>query len=180
VLNLMSSAMFAIAGGSREIAVPVVGSDEIAAMGRALEVFRQNAVERDALLAERAEAVERLEHQVEERTAELGQQQAVLRVTFDNMGDGVVRFDEEMRLTAWNRNFVEILDLPDWFLAEPRTYTDFLRYLAGRGEFGAVDPRLRPTASPRMQAVYGPPSGRDQTGACSKSATTRCRAAASC
>ena len=54
-------------------------------MGRAVEVFRQNAIERDALLAERAEAAERLEQQVEERTAELGQQQAVLRVTFDNM-----------------------------------------------------------------------------------------------
>jgi C4-dicarboxylate-specific signal transduction histidine kinase len=157
--------MFAIAGGSREIAVPVIGSDEIAAMGRALEVFRQNAVERDALLAERAEAAERLEHQVEERTAELGQQQAVLRATFDNMGEGVVRFDEEQRLAAWNRNFVEILDLPDWFLAGPRSYTDFVRYLAERGEFGAVDPeaetrRFTENAGRRWTAERTRPDGR--------------------
>jgi adenylate cyclase len=164
-LNLLSGAMFDIAGGSREITVPVSGSDEIAAMGQAVEVFRQNAVERDALLAERADAAERLERQVEERTAELTQEQAVLRVTFDNMGDGVVRFDEEWRLVAWNRNFVKILDLPDWFLARPQTYADCVRYLAERGEFGAVDPeaevrRFTENATRQWRAERTRPDGR--------------------
>jgi signal transduction histidine kinase len=47
-------------------------------MGRALEVFRDHAAERDALLAERAAAAERLEGLVEVRARELQRAQASL------------------------------------------------------------------------------------------------------
>jgi signal transduction histidine kinase/DNA-binding response OmpR family regulator len=70
LMNL-SGIMTAIAGGSRSLAVPLAGTDEIGAMGCAVEVFRRNAVDLDQLLAERAEAATRLERLVEERTAEL-------------------------------------------------------------------------------------------------------------
>ena len=138
-LTVLSNGMLAIAGGSLHAPVAAEGADEVAAMGRAVEVFRRNTLERDELLSERAQAAARLEKLVDERTGELQQREGVLRVTFDNMTHGVIMFDAQLRLASWNRQLAQMLDLPDSFFAQKPSFADFIRYLAERGEYGSAN-----------------------------------------
>ena len=138
-LDQLSGGMRRIADGNLNVHIQDNRGDEIAEMAHAVGVFRDNAVALDQLLVEREEAAARLEKVVEERTAELQQRGAVLRVTFDNMAHGVLMFDRNQKVAAWNRQVLKLLELPEAFLASEPHFADFIRFLAKRGEYGAVD-----------------------------------------
>ena len=82
-LTALSRSMLAIAEGNLAANVPTGGSDEIAEMGGVVEILRKNTLERNELLIERAQAADRLERQVEQRTNELARSIEELRALGD-------------------------------------------------------------------------------------------------
>ncbi len=97
---------------------------------------------------------------------EIRQRQAELRVTFDNMGDGVAMFDDELRLAAWNRNFQQIARPARrncWPSVRALPITSAIS--PTHGEYGAVDVeaevrRLSEIAGTQWSAERTRPDGR--------------------
>ena len=113
---------------------------------------------------------------------EIRQRQAELRVTFDNMADGVG--DVRRGRCAWRRGTAtsrSCSTYPTSFSPSGPTFDDYIRYLTERGEFGERDPE---TEIARLRSRIGETttasSARGRMARSSRSATTRCPMAGSC
>jgi PAS domain S-box-containing protein len=128
-----------IAGYRTTLGIPLIREDKLIGVysiaRTRVEPFTDKEVELAATFADQAViAIEnaRLFEELRERQAEL-------RVTFDNMGDGVAMFGADRQLVAWNRNLQEMLDLPEALLISRPSFAELFHYLAARGEFGSAD-----------------------------------------
>ncbi len=74
-----------------------------------------------------------------ERERELADKTELLQRTLENMGEGIDVYDKDMRLVAWNRRLLELLELPSQLTRVGTAFETMMRFLAERGDFGQVD-----------------------------------------
>jgi Na+/proline symporter/signal transduction histidine kinase len=98
---------------------------------------------------------------LDDATEALHHNRGLLQTVLDQIDQGVGVFDAELRLTAWNRPFRQLLALPQSLGEVGVSLRDILQHLAAEGLFGPGDAdRL---ADRRMQAIVaGMKASRDR------------------
>jgi len=82
--------------------------------------------------------------------------QETLQAGLDLIDQGFTLIDSQLRMVAWNRTFLRLLDFPDELAWVGAPFEGFMRYNAQRGEYGPGDPeqqvRERMLAASRFTA----------------------------
>lgn len=66
----------------------------------------------------------------------------LLQDTLDALDMGVIRFDAELKLVAWNRALIEMMGFPPDLLQVGTPFLAFVDFNIGRGEHGTGERRL--------------------------------------
>lgn len=82
--------------------------------------------------------VERFE--AEEQRRKLAEERELLKLTVENVTEGVALVDGDLRLILWNESFATLFDYDDQVLCEGCEAAKLMRITADRGELGPGDP----------------------------------------
>jgi serine phosphatase RsbU (regulator of sigma subunit)/PAS domain-containing protein len=113
------------------------GNDEIKTIADAINDMAQKVKERERRIAEINAG---LEQTVRERTSELGARTNLLQAILRSMNEGVVAFDRDLKLAAWNADYLRLRRYPPELGRAGEPFETFVKIDVERGEFGTDDP----------------------------------------
>ncbi|MDO6564690.1 hybrid sensor histidine kinase/response regulator [Amphritea sp. 1_MG-2023] len=76
---------------------------------------------------------------VDEASQALRFNRSLLQSTIENITMGISVVDQQMRLVAWNRRYIEMFEYPSGLICVGRPIEDIFRYNATQGEYGSGD-----------------------------------------
>ena len=69
---------------------------------------------------------------------EVAEKSALLETTFESMSQGIVAYDGDLKLVAFNQNYIDFRSLPPGLIRLGMSYEDLVRVKAKHGVFGPV------------------------------------------
>ncbi len=97
---------------------------------------------------------------IDEASAAIQSSRDQLQHALDHARQGITVFDSNLALTAWNREFVDLFDLPPGMLRHGLGLDEIVRFNAARGAYGPGDfggLRRRAGRSPPLRRSADPP-----------------------
>ena len=76
----------------------------------------------------------------EEHRRALDEERQLLKLTVENVSEGVALFDSELRLMLWNEDFVSLLGYPEGAVVEGAGASALVAHIAASGALGAGEP----------------------------------------
>jgi PAS domain S-box-containing protein len=83
-----------------------------------------------------SKARDELERKVEERTAEVAEKEAHLRLAMDTMTDGIFMLDGDMQYVLFNNRYRELVEIPGDIIQIGAKVSDVIKAHAARGDYG--------------------------------------------
>jgi signal transduction histidine kinase len=83
--------------------------------------------------------LEELSDSIGEMMSSLRAKTLHLETALNSMSDAITVFDPEMRLVAWNPQFIELYHYPDGFVRKGLSFEEIMRFNVERGDYGDVD-----------------------------------------
>ena len=80
-----------------------------------------------------------------------------LETTLQSMSDGIAVFDADMRLVAWNEQYVRLYRYPPALMRPGVGFADIMRYNIDRGDYGPGDPEAQLTEIVERARKLDPP-----------------------
>jgi len=115
----------------------------LAAIGFLYSREMQRSMDRQSELASNLEDLNRnLENIVDVRTQELENKSTLLGTVLGSINQGLVAYDDELKMIISNKRFQEIRDVPEKLAMPGASFVDWIKYDNERGEFVKDDPEL--------------------------------------
>lgn len=93
---------------------------------------------------------------IEPTSPDTTQRYEMLQAGLDLLDQGVTVFDAGLRLVAWNKPFLELLEFPDELAQVGTPFERFIRYNAERGEYGPGDREIQIAERVAAAASFAP------------------------